>query len=79
MALPRLEFCLSLEVDVSGTETAVIDVLVHGSYRHINLDTWFVPTYQSPDDLSESDREIGPDQSEEIQPDQSHAVPAACD
>lgn len=37
MALPRLEFCLSLEVDVSGTETAVIDVLVHGSYRHINL------------------------------------------
>ena len=40
MALPRLEFCLSLEVDVSGTETAVIDVLVHGSYRHINL--WMI-------------------------------------
>ena len=37
MALPRFEFCLSLEVDVSGTETAVIDVLIHGSYRHINL------------------------------------------
>ena len=33
-------FCLSLEVDVSGTETAVIDVLVHGSYQHINL--WMI-------------------------------------
>ena len=51
----------------------------HRNGRHWCTGTWFLPTYQSLDDLSEFDREIDPDRSEEIQPDQSHAVPAACD